>query len=197
MARSGSVTRSRLVRTTRQLIEDRGIARVTTKQIARAAGGAEETIFRHFPRKEDLLLAAVFVDVPAFQESLAIVSGETPRGRLRRLCLNVIRFFEQITPAAVAVLSDAELTRRHREVVRGRNGGSQRLYAAVAEFIETEQARGGLRSDLSPAQVASALVGPCFFWVFTRLSLGKNALRMTDRQFVAGVLDVLWDGLHP
>ncbi len=192
-----SSTRTQIVTATRKLIEDRGIAHITTKQIAKAAGCAEGTIFRHFERKEDLLLAAVLVHFPTLKESLMSIPGGSSRERLRRLALSLIRFFEQITPASVAVLSDAELTRRHREIVSERNGGPQRLYMAVARFIEAEQARGALHADLSPVYIASTLLGPCFFRVFNRLSLGKDAPEMTDEEFVAGIVETLWEGVHP
>jgi len=74
------------------------------------------------------------------------ISEGTPSQRLHRLGLNVIPFFEQSTQAAVAVLSDAELTRRHREIVRERHGGPQRLYAAV-----TRAGWGRASSRCSPA----------------------------------------------
>jgi len=197
MDESESGTRTQIVTATRKLIEDRGIAHITTKQIAQAAGCAEGTIFRHFERKEDLLLAAVLANFPSFKESLMSITGGSSRERLRRLGLSLIRFFEQIAPASVAVLSDAELTRRHREIVRERQGGPQRLYMAVTRFIESEQARGAMHPDLSPVHIASALLGPCFFRVFNRLSLGKDALEMTDEEFVAGIVESLWEGVRP
>src|SRR5215469_11038452 len=148
-----SDTREQIVTVTRRLIEDYGIAQVTTKRIAQAAGCAEGTIFRHFERKEDLLLAAVLASFPSLKESLMSITGGSSRERLRRLGMSLVRFFEQIAPASVAVLSDAELTRRHREIVRERQGGPQRLYMAVTRFIESEQARGALHSDLSAAHI--------------------------------------------
>ena len=190
-------TKDQIVTATRKLIGDRGIARVTTKQIAETAGCAEGTIFRYFDRKEDLLLAAVQTNFPAFKDSLMEITGGSSRERLRRLGLNLIRFFEQIVPASVAVLSDVELTRRHRERVRERNGGPQRLYMVVSHFIEAEQARGALDPDLSSVHLASALLGPCFFRVFNRLSLGEDALPMTDEEFVAGLVESLWEGVRP
>jgi len=69
MDASQSGTRTQIVTATRKLIEDRGIAHITTKQIAKAAGCAEGTIFRHFARKEDLLLAAVMASFPSLRES--------------------------------------------------------------------------------------------------------------------------------
>jgi AcrR family transcriptional regulator len=197
MAISDTSTRDQIVSATRKLIEDRGIAHITSKQIAQAAGCAEGTIFRHFARKEDLLLTAVLANFPSLRESILSIRGGTPRERLYRLGINVIRFFEHITPAAVAVLSDAELTRRHRETVREHNGGPQRLYAAVTRFIESEQACGALGAGLSPAHISSALLGPCFFRVFTRLSIGKDALDVTDEAFVEGLVETLWAGVRP
>jgi AcrR family transcriptional regulator len=197
MTESESNTRDQIVTATRKLIENRGIAHITTKQIARTAGCAEGTIFRHFEHKEDLLLAAVLANFPSFKESLMSITGGSSLERLRRLGLNVIRFFEQITPASVAVLSDAELTRRHREIVRERNGGPQRLYLAVTRWIESEQAHGALNPNLSSVHIASMILGPCFFRVFTRLSLGKDVLEVTDEEFVAGVVESLWEGLRP
>ena len=67
---SESSTKDQIVTATRKLIGDRGIARVTTKQIAETAGCAEGTIFRYFDRKDDLLLAAVQANFPAFKDSL-------------------------------------------------------------------------------------------------------------------------------
>ena len=197
MDTSESSTRNHIVTATRKLIEERGIAHITTKQIARAAGCAEGTIFRYFARKDDLLLAAVMANFPSLRESLLSLTGETPRQRLHRLGLIVLRFFEQIVPAAVAVLSDADLTRRHRDAVRDHHGGPQRLYAAVIRFLEAEQARGALHAEVSPVHLASTLLGPCFFRVFTRLSLGKDALELTDDAFVTGIVDTLWDGVRP
>src|SRR5215471_17059444 len=197
MDESESSMRNHIVTATRKLIAERGIAHITTKQIAHAAGCAEGTIFRYFARKDDLLLAAVMANFPSLRESLLSLTGGTPRQRLYRLGLTVLRFFEQIVPAAVAVLSDAELTRRHRDTVRDHHGGPQRLYAAVIRFLEAEQARGALHAEVSPVHMASTLLGPCFFRVFTRLSLGKNALELTDEAFVAGIVDTLWKGVRP
>jgi hypothetical protein len=75
----------------------------------------------------------------------------------------------------------------------GRNG----LYAVVSRFIEAEQERGALRADLPAVHIASTILGPCFFRVLTRLSIGKNTLELTDERFVAAIVDSLWEGLRP
>ena len=73
---SESSTRNQIVNATPKLIEDRGIAHITTKQIPQAAGCGEGTIFRHFARKEDLLSAPVIANMPALRESLMFITEE-------------------------------------------------------------------------------------------------------------------------
>ena len=72
---SETSTPDQIVSATRKLSEDRGIAHITTKQIAQTAGCAEGMIFRHLERKEDLLLAAVLANFPSFKESLIFITG--------------------------------------------------------------------------------------------------------------------------
>ena len=78
MAVSETSTRDQIVTATRKLIEDRGIAHITSKQIAQAAGCAEGTIFRHFARKEDLLLAAVLATFRLCERRSRPSLGERP-----------------------------------------------------------------------------------------------------------------------
>jgi len=59
-------TRERIIDATERVIQQRGLARVTTKEIARAAGVAEGTLFKYFERKDDLLLAVVEEHLPPF-----------------------------------------------------------------------------------------------------------------------------------
>ena len=73
------------------------------------------------------------------------ISEGTPSQRLHRLGLNVIPFFEQSTQAAVAVLSDAELTRRIAKSSASGTAGRS-VYAAV-----TRAGWGRASSRCSPA----------------------------------------------
>ncbi len=64
-------TRTRLLKAAKEVFESAGIAKATTREIARVAGVNEVTLFRHFQSKEQLL-AAVVQQVTALQaEALA------------------------------------------------------------------------------------------------------------------------------
>ena len=55
-ARGGPQTRARISQVATELFLERGFDAVTVAEVARAAGVSSVTVFKHFPRKEDLLL---------------------------------------------------------------------------------------------------------------------------------------------
>jgi AcrR family transcriptional regulator len=55
-ARGGPQTRARISQVATGLFLERGFDAVTVAEVARAAGVSSVTVFKHFPRKEDLLL---------------------------------------------------------------------------------------------------------------------------------------------
>ncbi|MDP2401128.1 MAG: helix-turn-helix domain-containing protein, partial [Actinomycetota bacterium] len=61
MAERGATTRQKLLDAAAEVFSERGYARATTKEIAKAAGVAEGTIYRHFADKKELF-QAVFID---------------------------------------------------------------------------------------------------------------------------------------
>lgn len=54
--RGGPQTRARIAEVAAQLFADRGFDAVTVAEVAREAGVSSVTVFKHFPRKEDLYL---------------------------------------------------------------------------------------------------------------------------------------------
>src|SRR5439155_10848795 len=82
--------------------------------------------------------------------------------------------------------------RRKHAGMRRESGNGQRRGINLRHLLYP----GALRTDISPVHIASTLLGPCFFRVFTRLSLGGNALELSDEDFVAGVVEALWEGVR-
>ena len=58
MAR-GAATRERIIDAARAVMLNKGLVRATTKEIARAAGLSEGTLYNHFANKEDLFLCTL------------------------------------------------------------------------------------------------------------------------------------------
>jgi AcrR family transcriptional regulator len=152
--------RDEIIAATLPLLAESG-ANVTTSQIARAAGIAEGTIFRVFPDKQSLLIAALGAAMSADAEVDRI--GRIPRG---------VPLVERLL-AALAAMSDYQdrLWRymrvwqdlglrpdRDKHADAGPRRQLQRIGAAIAALFEPDAA--SLR--LEPAAAARMLIGLAF-----------------------------------
>ncbi|MFC7484331.1 TetR/AcrR family transcriptional regulator [Luedemannella flava] len=59
MAARGDATRDKLLDATIRLVREVGYTQTTTRAIAQAAGVAEGTLYRHYPDKAGLFVAAI------------------------------------------------------------------------------------------------------------------------------------------
>lgn len=182
-----------------RLIRNRGLARVTTKEIAREAGCAEGTLYKHFDRKDDLVLAVILEHIPKLEETLSkerVGKGDLARN-LERIALAAIKFFEEISSATMCLAADPELLARHREAVRDRKGGPKILFQHVAAYVEGEQRCGRIAAGLDPLSVAGLLLGPCSQWAYVRQINGEPPLPLSDEKFAAGLVRTLLAGAAP
>ena len=112
----GSATRARLLGAARQVVAEVGYPRATTKAIADAAGVAEGTIYRHFPDKHAMFLAAVAdanQPVVEWMTQLHARAGQgTVAGNLGEAVRRLAELREHMLPLELAVLTDPELARR-------------------------------------------------------------------------------------
>ena len=172
---------------------------MTTREIAREAGCAEGTLYKHFETKDDLFLAVLLESFPKFETALNLINNEQANiaKNLEEIAMATIRFFEKVLPPGVALLADATLLARHRKRLRAKDGGPRHLYEAVAKYIMSEQDAGRINRTLDPLGAASALLGPCFQWVLTRMINGNSPLKLTDEQFCQRLAATLLEGFAP
>lgn len=194
---SATRTRQRILDAAQRLLETGGLARLTTKQIARAAGCAEGTLFKHFGRKEDIVLAVVRENAPRFRD---VVSQLRPASRsveknLEGIALACIRFSDKLIPLGVSLLGDAALLERHRALGPGR--GPREAFELIADYVAQEQRAGLIDARVEPVSVAMLLFGPCFQRVFIRQVVGQSPAPADDRTFIASLVGTIMQGLEP
>jgi AcrR family transcriptional regulator len=176
-AARGAATRARLLAAARDVVADVGYAHATTRAIAAAAGVAEGTIYRHFPDKHALFLAAV---IDANEPVIAWMAGLPDRAGEATLAANLAESLtllsglrEHMLPLELATLTDPELADRRRAGMAAMGGGG--TSAAVpglptpnppdllAQYLAAEQRLGRVRADVDPARAAvtvlAALMG--------------------------------------
>jgi AcrR family transcriptional regulator len=91
---SGGERRSEILNAAKELFANEGFARVTTRALAEKAGLSQTGLYIYFPTKEDILRAISEETHEAMTAAFerAVVEGDTPREKLRRLARAYIEF---------------------------------------------------------------------------------------------------------
>lgn len=189
-------TRQHILDTAVQMIQQRGLARVTTRDITRAAGLADGTLYVHFPHKEDLFLAIIQQHLPAFVPAVQPEQAGTQSlcASLEAISLAALHFYKELIPLSASLFADPQLLLRHQAWM-AEHGGPEHIYERVAAYIRAEQQIGRIRQHYAPRAVSAALLGPCFQYAFMQHFLGKDPLQQSEQEFVTSMLAPLLAGL--
>jgi AcrR family transcriptional regulator len=167
MTQRGEATRRRLIEATRSVVSEVGYAHASTRAIARAAGVAEGTIYRHFPDKTSLFLAAVVAaNAPVIEwvTTLPARAGQgTVEGNLADAANRLVGLRDQILPLELAIAADPELAAQRRATIAA--AGSSLPPGppeAVAAYLAAEQRLGRVRAGIDAGEAAAVLLGLLF-----------------------------------
>src|SRR3712207_593838 len=178
-------TRDQLVAAAERVLRTKGLARATTREIAREAGCAEGTLYLHFDDKLDLVRAVHERLLPSFIELVSHLPERagtgTVEGHLTDLARGALGLYRDILPLGSSLFADPELLERFREALAERRGGPQRAWEPVVAYLRAEQALGRVTPEADPAAAALLLLGACQQLVFVELMTGPEALPFRDR----------------
>ena len=169
-------TRERIVQATMQLHDEQGVAATSFVQVAERAGVGAATVYRHFPKLGDLVMACgahVWQEMrpPVPDDAPAIFASiETPGGRLERLVAEIDAFYER---GALRL----GLAARDRELVPELDAFLNAVETGVAALVR--EALGPRILPESVMQVAIALTSFPVWAAFRRLDLGDAERRRT------------------
>lgn len=187
-------SRDRILDGAAEVMRRRGLARSTTKEIAKAAGLSEAMLYKLFQDKVDIFLAVLTERLP----QVAVVSDgpDTHVGRdlpasIRRLASELVSFYRESFPIAASVFSDPELLARHREQLRERETGPQVTVEAVTDYLSAEQKAGRISPAARPRTVAELLVGACLHRAFLISFADEPATAGDIERFAADISDAV------
>lgn len=195
-------TRDRLMDATERIIREQGIMAVTTKDIAREAGYAEATLYRHFQDKAELLLAVMSERISGqFLHLIRELPDRVGQGSvatmLEELLRAAVEFFGHVMPLNMALAADPTLAAAHNARLRELGAGPDAALRSVAAYIAAEQRLGHIRADANPTAVATILLGVCFNYVQVRAMSGEAANVLPAARFAPEIARTLIDGLAP
>lgn len=197
----GAATRERIIDAAAGVLTDLGLARATTKEIARAAGISEAALYKHFSGKEELFVAVLNERLPGFGATvLDDPRRPTDRGvaaNLADIARAAMRFYRDAFPMSASVFLERGLLRRHRAVMREIGTGPRHPLRQLEDYLRAEQARGRVAAHVRPDLAAGLLLGACFQRGF--LAAYEEAdVDPDDLDTVAtGLVAVLLPGLLP
>jgi AcrR family transcriptional regulator len=199
-------TRDRILDAAAHVMRTRGFARTTTKEIARAAGYSEATLYKHFQDKTDLFLAVLKERLPSLHGTLGALSagidanaaaGEGLASRLAATARGAIAFYEASFPISASVFSDPELLAAHHAAVSRQGAGPQYPVEALARYLRAEQGRGRIRPDADCDAAASLLLGSCFQYAFLRCFAQLPPDPAAAQAHATAIVTTLLAGLQP
>lgn len=178
----------RLTEATLAVIRERGPAGATTREIARAAGVSEGSLYNHFAGKTDLISAAMADVAGGIRAAVQRLYERTGRAsvesNLADFAVRAIAHFRELLPIASAAIGDPETMRWVRQ--RQPDGVLPGLVAgnlALAGYVEAEMERGRVDASLSAPYIAALLLGGCQQYAF--LSLFAETQELGERTGVA------------
>jgi AcrR family transcriptional regulator len=145
-----------------RLLRERGIARVTSREVAACAGVSEASVFYHYKDRAGLFRAVFEHGLEPLQALAGELAGADLHDTLTRYAHTLDEFLDQALPVLSAAQSDSALRDEMAAYVTEQDLGPQRGVAALGDYLASEQASGRVRAGVDPYAVAMLFVGACY-----------------------------------
>ncbi len=181
--------RERILDAAASVMRERGIARATTKEIARVAGCSEALLYKYFADKQEIFLGVLSERMPPIAGAAELTG--TVRENLETLTRDVLVFYVQTFPIAAAVFSEADLLTAWRDGLRARDAGPHVVHAIVEDYVASERRAGRLPISIDPWATAVLLCGAALQQAFLATFAGETEIPDAGEvaaRLVAGVL---------
>ncbi|GAA3119750.1 TetR/AcrR family transcriptional regulator [Streptomyces rameus] len=190
--------RVRILDAAHELMLTVGLARATTKEIARAAGCSEAALYKYFDSKEELFVQVLDERLPRLTPLLRSLSAEpgqgTLEGNLTEIAREAALFYEQSFPIAASLYAETQLKQRHYDALRAIGSGPHLPIEGLDSYLRAEQAAGRVRADADTYAAASLLLGACAHRAYAYDAVA-NGERPPVEEFAARLASTLLGGI--
>ncbi|MEE1735664.1 TetR/AcrR family transcriptional regulator [Streptomyces sp. BE147] len=192
-------TRVRIVDAAHELMLGIGLARTTTKEIAKAAGCSEAALYKYFSGKEELFVTVLGERLPKLGSLLSALEAEPGEGDIEHNLTEIARqaalFYQQSFPMAASLYAEPQLKRRHEEAMREMDTGPHKPIQGLDAYLRAEQRVGRVRGDADTYAAASLLLGACAQRAFVyEMAPGRTPPQPLD-EFAASIARTLLGGI--
>ncbi|MEZ0090473.1 TetR/AcrR family transcriptional regulator [Streptacidiphilus sp. EB129] len=162
--------RERILAAAVDVVTERGIAAATTKEIARAAGVSEGSLYNHFGNKTELIGATMAELAGGVRDAMLDLLGRVGAGTVEDNLVGaaeaVIGFYGRLLPVTGSVYGDPVMLAQIRREMPEQGLGPLRGHEALIGYLGAEQRAGRIAAELRPPDLAAALLGSCQQYAF-------------------------------
>ncbi len=197
MARTPSITDEEILEAAREAFFESGL-NATTADIAARAGISEGSIFRRFPTKHDLFMAAMGLPksprwIETIDSFLDGSAGGTLAQNLTTLGHEILEFFEELIPKMSMVMACG--SKQVMSFQGMKEPPPVRGIKSLANYLHQEQRAGRVR-PCDPEIAARMYLGSLHMYAFANVVGINEFLPMPKPTFVRGVVDNLLRGIQ-
>lgn len=201
MPRTGSSTRDRMLDAAYTVMRTRGLARATTKEIAREAGFSEAALYKHFEDKTALFVAVLVERLPSrlgreLDELPARVGTADVEEVLADVAADALAFYRETFQMGASLFSEPAVLAAHRAALGRLGTGPHVVVDALAAHLAAEQDAGRVAGAVDPRAAALLLLGACQMTAFLESFTGGPAPD-PDAATAAGLARAAVHGLLP
>ena len=196
-----SDNRQNIIEATQRLLQTHGLARLTTRVIAREAKVAEGLIYHHFKDKAELVfevVEAMMSETKNVLQNFPLQVGKRTLPDIMEDALYTIyRSHYDGIIIICSIFSDNQLRARIQEIMQERNIGPKSNIEGMRAFLEAEQRLGRLSSDIDPQIVARCLWLIIIQWAMEDQLLGRKPDEAQVRKELQTYVQTLMTGFAP
>jgi AcrR family transcriptional regulator len=180
---------------------EKGYSASTTSEIARAAGVAEGTLFRHFKTKKDILLATLiplmqnFI-APGVTNSLHYLLLQNDSLPIEDVLLLILedrqKHITLLWPLLRTVIIEANYHPELKEVLLNNVIGE--VQQTFLTFLQLRQRKGELRDDLDAGSMMRSIVGAFAAYLVSRNFIQQEMPEKESKQEIKVIVDLFLRG---
>jgi AcrR family transcriptional regulator len=191
--------RVRLLDAAHEVMLTNGLARATTKEIAKAAGCSEAALYKYFSSKEELFVTVLKERLPKLKPLLETLVAEPGKRSVEENLTEIARqaalFYAQSFPIAASLYAEPKLKQRHDDAMRELGTGPHMPIRGLDAYLRTEQDTGRIRTGADTYAAASLLLGACAQRAFAYDMTPDGKPPQSLDEFAVGIARTLLSGI--
>jgi len=194
-------TKQKLIKVTEKLLKSNGVARLTTRMIAREAGVADGLIYHYFKDKAELIHEVIEQHINDIRDAVeklpASIGLNTVAENLEKVMMITYNVQYSIAPLASTAFADNSIRERMREIIKLKDIGPKKDIEGIAVYLSAEQRLGRINKDIAPDMAARILVAYSLRSGMNDWFLGLDPDRPEAKKELKDVIRTLMKGLEP